>query len=177
MKLKSRIKNKCIHDKRKDYCKLCGGGSLCLHNKVQYTCKECNGLGICIHNKLKAQCVDCGGSKICQHNIRRDNCKLCKNPIDITIKSMIIHSKSTDKKLNIYDELNFVDYDYLKNLILESNDRCCYCSCELQYTYYNHSLATIERLNNNIGHIKSNCAIACKNCNLTKVGSNINPQI
>jgi len=159
IKKKSFNKTKCIHGRRRDKCKECGGSYICLHGRQKNYCKECGGISICIHNKQKTQC------------------KLCNDPIDITIKSMIHHSKEKDIKYNRYDELNFVNYNYLKNLILESNDRCCYCSCELQYIHYNHSLGTIERLNNNIGHNIGNCKIACHRCNLSKVGSTINPQL
>jgi len=177
IKKKCRNKTKCIHNIRKSSCKECGGSSICQHNKHKSQCKECGGSAICIHNKFKPDCSQCGGSSICHHNKQKNGCKLCRDPIHLTIRNMINHSRTKDKKLNIYDELNFVNYDYLKNLILESNDRCCYCQCELQYIHFNHSLATIERLNNNIGHNIGNCKIACKNCNCTKVGSTINPQL
>ena len=38
----------------------------------------------------------------------------------------------------------------------------------LQYTEYRNDLATIERLDNSIGHIKSNCVLCCFKCNLSK---------
>ena len=84
---------------------------------------------------------------------------------------MIRGSKQKDKKINKYDEPNFIDYQFIQNLISESNG-CYYCSCELQYTYYTNNLATIERLDNSLGHIKSNCVIACRTCNYAKVGDN-----
>ena len=174
---KSRNKTKCIHGRRKSVCKDCCGDGICIHSRQKYQCIDCGGVGICIHNIYKRRCVVCGGSSICIHDKRKYDCKICGDTIHLTIKLMIHHSKQKDKKLNLFDELNFVNYDYLKNLIIESNDRCCYCSCELQYIHYNHSLATIERLNNNLGHIIGNCKIACKKCNCTKVGSTINPQL
>jgi len=191
---KSRIKNKCPHGIVKYYCKICGGGGVCIHSKIKAECVDCGGSGVCHHNKLKSQCVDCGGSRICPHrrqksncvdcggssicphNKIKNNCKLCSDPINLTIKKMIYHSKENDKKKNRYNPINFVNYNYLKNLISESNDRCCYCSCELQYIHFNHSLATLERLNNNVGHNIGNCAIACHRCNVSKVGNTINPQ-
>ena len=33
---------KCVHNKRKSYCKECGGGSICEHNRQKSHCKECN---------------------------------------------------------------------------------------------------------------------------------------
>jgi len=162
----------CIHNRRKDICKECGGSSICQHNREKYTCKECGGVCICIHNRNKYQCKDCGGPRICIHNIQKSHCKTCGDPIDITIKNMIQNSKAKDKKINKYDEPNFIDYPFIQNLLSESNDKCYYCSCELQYTYYTNNLATIERLDNSLGHIKSNCVIACKFCNISRVGSN-----
>ena len=133
--------------------------------KSQVKCK-------CEHGRRKYQCKECDGVGICIHNVRKTQCKLCNDPIDITIKSMIRGSKKEDKKHNRYDELNFIDYPFIQNLISVSNDKCYYCSCELQYTYYTNNLATIERLDNELGHIKSNCVIACKFCNISKVGNN-----
>jgi len=166
----------CQHNREKYSCRDCGGTGICHHNKSKSQCRDCGGSAICIHNKFKTNCRDCGGSAICIHNKFKPECKECKNPIHITIKRMIYSSKANDIKYNRYDELNYVNYDYLKNLILESNDRCCYCQCEIQYKYYTDNLGTIERLNNNIGHNIGNCKIACRKCNYSKIGSTINPQ-
>ena len=123
------------------------------------------------HNRRKYQCKDCGGVSICEHNKRKSTCKECGDPIDITIKHMIRGSKKYDKKKKKYDETHFIDYPFIQNLISESNG-CFYCHCDLQYTYYTNNLATIERINNELGHIKSNCVIACRTCNLSRVGDN-----
>jgi len=173
---KAENKSKCVHDRRKSICKDCGGDGICIHNRQKYQCLDCGGSSFCQHNIYKYRCIDCGGSSICIHNKRKDNCKLCSDPIDITIKQMINHSKQKDKKYNRYDETNFVDYLFLKNLIDNSNNKCYYCQCDLQYIHYNHTLGTIERINNTLGHIKSNCVICCRTCNYTRVGSRINPQ-
>ena len=124
----------------------------------------------CRHNKIKYVCIDCRGSSICIHSKEKSHCKLCNNPIDITIKYMISNSKKKDKKKNRYNETEFVDYQYLFNLIDISNDICYYCDCLLQYTNYSRNLATIERLDNVIGHTKNNVVIACRTCNLSNIG-------
>ena len=82
---------------------------------------------------------------------------------------MIEGSKATDKKFNIYDANNFIDKCFLEGLI-EEYPNCYYddCKVELQYVEYQDNLATIERLNNTIGHIKSNCVLCCLKCNLMK---------
>jgi hypothetical protein len=54
---------------------------------------------------------------------------------------------------------------------MEEYPNCYYCECELQYVLYQSDMATIERIDNELGHIKSNCVLACRDCNLGRVGS------
>jgi hypothetical protein len=82
---------------------------------------------------------------------------------------MIQSSKKSDKKSNRYDQTNFIDYCFVKNIIDDCEDKCCYCKCDLQYISYQGDLATIERINDDIGHIKGNCKIACRTCNTKKI--------
>ena len=158
---------KCEHNKIKSKCKDCGGSELCEHNKRKYTCKDCGGSGVCEHNKLKRVCKDCGGSSICEHDKQRSNCRLCSKDIQkLTIQKMLYSSKTSDKKYNRYDSVNFIDKCFVKNLI-EDYPTCYYedCKVELQYREYNDTLGTLKRLNSDIGHIKSNCVICCLKCN------------
>ena len=178
---------KCSHGKRKTYCIECGGKSMCKHNRSKANCIECKGNGICEHNKRKMNCKECGGSQICIHNnskqsckecggvsicehkINKRGCKKCNDPIKITINLMYSHSKEKDKKYNRYDADNFIDKPFLKELI-KDYPTCYYtdCNIDLQYINYSDNLASIERLNNTIGHIKSNCVICCMKCNKMK---------
>ena len=143
----------------------------CAHNLQKAHCKDCGGSSICEHNIQKARCKDCGGSQICEHNKQISDCKDCKNPIKITIQNWIKQSKQKDKKYNRFDIVNFIDWCFCENLV-EEYPNCYYCSVELQYKIFQDDLATIERIDNKIGHIKSNCVIACRTCNLSKVGGN-----
>lgn len=185
-----REKNKCEHNRERNKCKDCGGAGICEHNRIRSRCKECGGAGICEHNRERTHCKDCGGSSICEHNRqrnkckqcggagicehnrRRSTCKQCKDPIKLTINSWIRASRRTDKKYNRYDANNFIDKCFCEGLV-EDFPHCIYCSIELQYVEYQDDLATIERLDNSIGHIKSNCALACKKCNNGRVGDRV----
>ena len=179
---------KCTHNKNRYTCRDCNGSGICKHNKIRNKCRDCGGSQICQHNKIRSRCRDCGGSEFCQHNRRRENCKdccgsqICKHqkhkyyckecnePIHITITRMMNGAKANDKKSNLYDQLNFIDYCFVENLIDDCGDKCYYCECQLQYLEFNGNLATIERIDNSKGHIKGNCVIACKNCNTTNAG-------
>ena len=141
----------------------------CPHGKEKSKCRDCGGVSFCEHDRRRTICRDCGGGSVCEHNKERNKCKLCSDPLKITIKSMIQASKESDKKYDRYDVVNFVDYGFLENL-LDDFSHCCYpdCNAELQTVHYQDDLATIESLDNSIGHIKSNCVICCMKCNKIK---------
>jgi len=141
----------------------------CPHDRQKYQCIDCSGSAICLHKRRKSYCVECNGSQICKHKLQIQWCKTCSDPIKISIQGWIKHSKESDKKYNRFDPDRFIDRCFLKELVKEFPN-CYYCEVKLQYVDNNDTLATIERLNNNIGHIKSNCVFACRKCNFTKVG-------
>lgn len=68
---------KCIHGKRKYYCKDCGGSQICDHGKQRNSCKECKGSQICPHGKRKQTCKECDGCAICVHGKEKYRCKQC----------------------------------------------------------------------------------------------------
>ena len=159
----------CPHNKRKPCCKECGGTQICRHNTRKSKCRECEGSEICPHDRQRSYCKECGGSQICPHNRQRSHCKKCSDPIKINIEQWIFNSRQYDKMNNIYDADRFIDKCFLKGLI-EDYKQCYYgdCKVNLQYTEYRNDLATIERLDNSIGHIKSNCVLCCLKCNVSK---------
>ena len=85
--------------------------------------------------------------------------------IEYIQKTMIKSSRQKDKKYNRYDPDNFIDKCFLTELF-EDSTTCHYCSVEFTYNERCDTYVTIERLNNNIGHNKSNCVLACFNCNM-----------
>lgn len=114
-------------------------------------------------------CKVCNGSSFCIHDKQRSQCKVCNDPIKVTITNMIASTKQSDKKYNRFDADHFIDRDFLNGLI--NDQKYCYwpeCGIKLQYVTYANDLATIERLNNSIGHIKNNCVLACMHCNKLK---------
>jgi len=163
------MNNKCPHGREKSICKDCGGSQICFHKRQKNKCIDCDGSDICFHKRQKNKCIDCDGSDICLHNKHRQYCKKCSDSVKVTIQNWIQGSKASDKRYNRYDLDKFIDKCFLKELI-KDYPNCYYCNIELQYIYFNNTLATIERLNNSIGHIKSNCVLACRQCNLSRVG-------
>ena len=159
----------CPHNRQKETCKDCGGTKICRHNRQKNQCKDCGGSQICPHNRQKAHCKECKGSQICAHNRQKSHCKKCRDPFTVNIEQWIFSRRQYDKMRNIYDADRFIDKCFLKGLI-EDYKQCYYgdCKINLQYTEYQDDLATIERLDNSIGHIKSNCVLCCLKCNKSR---------
>ena len=139
----------------------------CEHGIQRSRCKECDGSEFCEHNRRRSRFKECDGSEICDHNRRRESCKDCMNneeKIEFIQKRMISNSRVFDKKHNLYDPNNFIDKCFLEGLF-EDSQNCHYCDVEFTYNKKIVTFVTIERLNNSIGHIKSNCVLACWDCN------------
>lgn len=109
----------------------------------------------------------------CEHKNERYYCKVCNDPIKLTIKNMVTASKQTDKKYHRYDPVNAIDKEFVQGLINQSS-KCHYCKIQMQFNNYNDTLATIERLDNTKAHNKDNCVLACRTCNLSRVGNKVN---
>ena len=137
----------------------------------------------CPHNKFKYQCKDCNGTSFCSdHQRRNHDCKLCdqddkEKVLKIIIKTFMNCSYVSDKKYNRLDMPNFIDSEFCKLLIQESECKCCYCNTDLELVNHTNNLISIERINNKIGHIKSNVKIACLRCNVSRKGNQIETKL
>ena len=80
---------------------------------------------------------------------------------------MIYQSRKKDEKRGIYDANNFIDRIFIEQLFFDQDQLCIYCNCELMMRCepYSKNLLTVERIDNKVGHIKSNCVLACFECN------------
>ena len=157
----------CEHNKVRSKCKECEGASICEHGISKYYCKKCKGNAFCEHGKEKRKCKTCDGSKLCIHELDKACCKQCGDAIKITIRNWLSGYRRVDKKYNRFDPDRYIDTDFLKGLI-EDYKTCVYCDCEFQFVTRQNNLCTIERIDNSIGHIKSNCVLACFRCNILR---------
>jgi hypothetical protein len=91
------------------------------------------------------------------------------------IKSKISSYKHQDilkKKLN---EADFVSFNDVITLLIDSNMKCYYCACE---TYLLYEIVremkqwSLDRINNDIGHNNHNLVICCLECNLKRRRTN-----
>jgi hypothetical protein len=105
------------------------------------------------------------GRYICVHNKQKFFCKICSDPIKVTISNWISSTRTEDKKTDRYDPVKFIDKCFLEGLVEDSDKKCVYCKCDMQFLEKNKALCTIERLDNELGHNKDNVTLACWGCN------------
>ena len=88
---------------------------------------------------------------------------------------MVRSSRQNDKKYNRLDENNFIDLPFLYTKLedYKQEDMNCYwCKKIMNFNPEDKKdLITIERLDNKIGHIKSNCEFCCYYCNIKKISN------
>ena len=79
--------------------------------------------------------------------------------------------KGQDVKKGLLLESEFVDYDYVLNLLIEKQLKCFYCNetVLLMYDAVRDSKQwTLDRMDNSMGHNRGNVEIACLICNLRR---------
>ena len=87
------------------------------------------------------------------------------------LRKKISSYKSQDRRKNIYNDDEFIDYDFVINLFKESQLKCYYCEKSVFVIYDNVRESkqwTIERIDNRIGHNKNNSVMSCLDCNLRR---------
>ena len=91
------------------------------------------------------------------------------------IKTKISSYKQQDILKKIFKKEDFINYEYVINLLNDCELKCHYCSCEifLLYEFVREMKQwSLDRINNDIGHNKSNLVIACLECNLKRRRTN-----
>jgi hypothetical protein len=141
----------------------------CVCVKPKSRCAIHGGASLCACGKQKNICAIHGGSALCECRKKRNCCKKCSNPIPIMITNMIHSAKQSDIKYNRYDANKHVDKCFIQ-LLMEESTQCFHCKIQMQFIENNNTLCTLERLNNRIGHVKSNCVLACRKCNYSNIG-------
>ena len=80
--------------------------------------------------------------------------------------------KQQDKAKNrTYINHEFVDYDWMMRKLKECKFQCTLCNSRFTLDVNNgnfNSNITVDRIDNKLAHIKSNCQMACLHCNASK---------
>lgn len=147
----------CVHGVRRDSCKLCNG---CSHRRLKSSCKLCKGSQICIHGGVRHSCKECkrlgiGGVGLCSHLKLRILCSVCAPTHPAHYKKYIREAGKRGLLFDLTPEEFFT-------LIA---GRCKYC----ERTPEEANGMGIDRVDNSVGYIKSNCVSCCEADNRAKL--------
>lgn len=87
-------------------------------------------------------------------------------------KKYDIGKKFIEKKEKIED---YIDVEYIKTKLEECKNICKFCHIEMKTINFSpseQSQFSVDRIDNNLPHLKSNCQIICLNCNTRKKRNN-----
>lgn len=98
--------------------------------------------------------------------------RMLKSRIQLYFKEKVLSYKSQDRKA----EREFIDEEFIDakwiTEELENNKCCRFCKCYYEIFFNEDSFIvsnlTVDRINNNLPHVKSNCQLCCHHCNITK---------
>jgi len=79
--------------------------------------------------------------------------------------------KNQDVKKKVYNEEKMIRYEDVIEKLVISKLRCYYCRKDCMLMYENireMNQWTLDRIDNDIGHLKENVVICCLKCNLKK---------
>jgi hypothetical protein len=88
-------------------------------------------------------------------------------PLNTKFKQMIHSSIKSDKNSNRpYDRSDYIDEEFL-NFLWDQDQLCFYCRCQMTLEFtINPNKVSIQRLDNDLPHIKTNCVLSCYSCNV-----------
>ena len=82
------------------------------------------------------------------------------------------YKKQDEKAKRDYKADDYIDEDFIFQQQKKTNNKCSYCLKDLQIYIDNDNIVksdlTIDRINNNLAHIKTNSKICCHLCNVSK---------
>lgn len=87
------------------------------------------------------------------------------------IRNKISNYKQQDLRKNKYEELSFINFEYVIKLLKDSEIQCHYCDDYIFLIYENVREGkqwSLDRINNNKGHNIDNVVISCLQCNLKR---------
>ena len=95
-----------------------------------------------------------------------------ETPLHIKFVFMIHNSKKCDKKNGLlYEDEDYITIEFLNELFCLQQGKCFYQECEVELTldFNKHKLnptqISVQRHNNLLAHIQTNCCLSCLKCN------------
>jgi hypothetical protein len=83
--------------------------------------------------------------------------------------------KQQDHEKKLFDEKKFVTLEDIVSVLIKTEMKCNYCSCDMSVLYENVREPcqwTVDRIDNDLGHNTDNYVLACLKCNIERRRTN-----
>jgi len=110
-----------------------------------------------------------------QENVKMAKNKSARKYLKIHwYKTIVKNSKTHDiEKRRLWNEEDYITIDFVKFLCQHQEGKCIYCQVEMIYGEEELRTVsdglTIQRMDNALAHIRSNCVLCCFKCNMVAV--------
>jgi hypothetical protein len=91
-----------------------------------------------------------------------------KQYIENKVRGYITQDAKADRE---YEKNDYVTPEWIKDKYNDQGKECCHCRCYLEMELINgevRSNITVDRINNKLAHVKSNCKLSCASCNVKR---------
>jgi hypothetical protein len=111
--------------------------------------------------------------QICEQSKKYYKTQKISNPLNTKFNRMIHDSIYADGKSNrLYDAQDYIEEEFLNFVWNDQDQRCYHCNCEMTLDFSATTRVptqiSIQRLNNDLPHIKKNCVLSCFSCNVNR---------
>lgn len=129
--------------------------------------KDANQFSIKPNGKVYKQCLSCTQNR---RDAQKRNCfKSYIKKYDALNweRRLVISCRKMDANRNHDFD---IDIQWIKDQCLAQQNKCAHCQEDLSFEMRpgNFQKPSVDRIDNNLGHLKSNCLITCINCNIRR---------
>ena len=121
-------------------------------------------------DKLQCYCKECNKDICRKFNANRNN--VLKFVITSKIHNYLSADRNSGRLSRDYKrDKYYVDHKWIENALVICNYKCHYCCDTLiveGFEGHNNKQFTLDRIDNKLPHYKSNCVIACLECNVKR---------
>ena len=91
-----------------------------------------------------------------------------KQYFDMKVGNYKLQDKKANRNFNVDD---YVTSDWIRTTRRAQNNKCYICKCALELCLDDGKVTsnvTVDRIDNNLAHIKTNCKLSCIKCNCSR---------
>ena len=126
-----------------------------------------------LKRKLNGNCIRCNRPSekiVCYGCYTKNYNRLKERMKDWAFRKTIFSRQGDTKKARPWNEAEYITAEFLREMRRKQVNSCCYCLTPMQ-TFNMRAMdgLTVQRLDNSLAHIRTNCVLCCYKCNVSRM--------